>query len=113
MVVAAYIFIVGLKDGDYRRLTYVYDQYDTESPCGLGDKADYPYLYFPNMSGDDAAFKASRVCLKECPTETDTTGGNSVDCWNGTDDTCTTTAPASDLTWVQYATVECNFTLQF
>jgi len=111
MVVAAVIFITGFTEGDHRRLTYVYDNSGDDEPCGLGDREDYPYLYFPDLSGDDAAFKASRVCVKECPTEDETDAGVEVECYDeDLDNTCVTSdISTGDLTWVKYHSSLCTF----
>lgn len=115
MVVAGYVFVMGINDGDYRRLTYVYDKNYNSSddttwvPCGLGAKADYPYLYFADLSGAEADFYNSRVCVDACPTADGTaTGGDNLPCWDavspGTACTSTdTTTP--DLTFVIYESV--------
>jgi hypothetical protein len=69
----------------------------------MGARADFPYLYFPDLSGNESDFYNSRVCVKVCPEEDQTNVGDEIDCYvDGTNDTCAATA---DLTFVIYESV--------
>ena len=64
-LISVIITIVALIHGDPNRLSTPYDP--DHLPCGSGDRADYPYIYFPAPTIDTLYIT---VCVKECPSET-------------------------------------------
>ena len=58
----------GFSHGNPSLLTHPFDSDDNQ--CGLGDAADYPYLYYPFPMSEAIDY---RICLKSCPNSGDNT----------------------------------------
>ena len=44
--------------------------------CGMGNRKDFKYLFFTDVSGTEPQMYASAVCVKACPTATSNTAPN-------------------------------------
>lgn len=63
MVVVA---ILGFTKGNPDLVLYPYEE--DGRPCGTGDQADYPYLYFYGAVGSSNILTCNTFCVKKCPT---------------------------------------------
>lgn len=62
------IAIYAWKNGDPSKLATPYDP--NHRPCGVGDQANYPYIYFVTP---DVSYLYRTTCVSECPSSSSDT----------------------------------------